>query len=438
MARRRPSASRRSGSSRAGSSRTGASSRTSRAPRARADGKIDIQCPQCGAGYRIKEDMLDEKIECASCHRVFFAKATAGRRVEKPDYTKVYIGIGVGALALVALFALSGGEPPKPKPKNTANVEREPQYTRGSHPRALELAAWADGMASNNQLKISRHSDPRALGKQLGVDSRDSAALVQALLEDPSTKLLRTMRASGELDSEQDMETQTGSGKIYVTPRAGDDTFKRNTNGIFSVTFQVEDRTVKVTSFKLIREPVYAPGKKPGVKRYEINENIAKAESVTITDSAGTRTVQESKPGPMPHWEDATPEQREMADKCVADIVASADENSPGGLFMRATLKVRSMEEKQAAVPRVLNAMYERYEDPNASNMELSQLNRAIANWTGYAVNYQVRDSGDPAKDKKERQSCIRQWFAFWRRHHKDLSEFFDDSEDLEGDDGGE
>ena len=89
-----------------------------------------------------------------------------------------------------------------------------------------------------------------------------------------------------------------------------------------------------------------------------------------------------------------------MADKCVADIVASADENSPGGLFMRATLKVRSMEEKQAAVPRVLNAMFERYEDPNASNMELSQLNRAIANWTGYAVNYQVRDSGDPAKDE--------------------------------------
>ena len=63
MARRRPSAYRRSGSSRAGSSRTSAASRTSRTPRARADGKIDIQCPQCGAGYRVKEEMLDEKIE---------------------------------------------------------------------------------------------------------------------------------------------------------------------------------------------------------------------------------------------------------------------------------------------------------------------------------------------------------------------------------------
>jgi len=139
----------------------------------------------------------------------------------------------------------------------------------------------------------------------------------------------------------------------------------------------------------------------------------------------------------MPHWEDATPQQREMADQCVADIIASADDNSPGGLFMRATFKVQEMPDKQAVIPRVLNAMFERYEDPNAYNMELSQLNRAVANWTGYAVNYQVRSSGDAAKDKKERRSCIRQWFAFWRRYHKDLSEFFDDSEELLDDEGG-
>ncbi|MCK5944492.1 MAG: hypothetical protein KAI24_21065, partial [Planctomycetes bacterium] len=115
------------------------------------------------------------------------------------------------------------------------------------------------------------------------------------------------------------------------------------------------------------------------------------------------------------------------------------DNESPGGLFNRATLPIREMPDKQAVIPRVLNAMYERYEDPNAHNMELSQLNRALAAWTGFAVNYQVRDSGDPAKDKKERQSCIRQWFAFWRRYHKDLSEYIDSDDELEGgDDGGE
>ena len=373
--------------------------------------------------------MLDQKIECASCHRVFIPKAAVGRRAQAPDHSKTYLIFGFAAVAIIAIFiALGSGSEPAPETRRTVQKPTAPQYTRGDHPRALELASWANAVASNNQLVLSRHSDLRALSKQLGLESADIAAVVNGLQTDESTAL----------DTDEDMTNQTGSGKVFVTPRSGDKTFKRNTNGIFSVTFQVEDNTVKVTSFKLVREPVYAPGKNPSVKRYEINKNIAEAESVTITDSGGTRTVRESKPGPMPHWEEATPQQREMADKCVADIIASADDNAPGGLFMRATLKVREMADKQAAIPRVLNAMYERYEDPNSHNMELSQLNRAFANWTGYAVNYQVRDSGDPAKDKLERQSCIRQWFAFWRRHHKDLSEFFDDGEDLEGDDGGE
>lgn len=381
--------------------------------------------------------MLDEKIECAACHRVFFAKTTAGRRVQKPDHTKAYVGFGIGAVAIILLLVLSGGETPKPatKPKNTA--PKEAQFGRGDHPRALDLGAWANAMASNNQLVLSRHTDLRAMSTQLGLASSDSATVIDALMTDDSTKLFRTMRARGELDTEQDMTTQTGSATIYVSPQLGDTTFKRNTNGKFSVTFQVENETAKVTSFKLIQTPIYAPGKDPSVKRYEINKNIAKAESVTITDSAGTRTVQESKPGPMPHWEEATPEQREMADKCVADLIASADDNAPGGLFGRATLTVREMTDKQAVIPRVLNAMFERHEDPNAHNMELSQLNRALASWTGYAVNYQVRSSGDDAKDKKERQSCVRQWFAFWRRYHKDLSEFIDSGDPLEEEDDG-
>jgi len=383
--------------------------------------------------------MLDEKIECSQCYRVFFAKSTAGRRVQKPDHTKAYVGFGVAAVVLVGIFAISGGSStPVPRKKTAVTAPKTPQFGRGDHPRAIELKSWAEAMASNNQLTLSRHTDLRAIAQQLKLESSDSAAVVAGLLKAPSTALFRTMEASATLDSNQDMTSQTGSAQIYVTPRSGDVTFKRNTNGIFSVTFQMEDNTTKVTSFQMIREPIYAPGQDPSVKRYEVNKNIAKSETVTITDSGGTRKVQESKPGPMPHWEEATPQQREMADQCVAGIIASADDNSPGGLFMRATLKVREMTDKQAAIPRALNAMFERYEDPNSSNMELSQLNRAIANWTGFAVNYQVRDSGDPEKDKKERQSCIRQWFAFWRRYHKDLSEFIDDSEDLlENEDAG-
>lgn len=381
--------------------------------------------------------MLEERVECAQCYRVFIPKAAVGRRVQKPDYTKAYVGFGVAAVAIVLLFALSGGSASEPEERVRAAAPATPRFSRGDHPRAAALTSWAQAMASNNRLVLARHSDPARLAAQLGLPSRTSDAVVKGLMTHESTLLLRTMRSTAALDTDLDMERASGSAQIFVTPTAGDTTFKRNTNGIFSATFTVEDGTLKVTSFKMIRAPIYAPGKDPSVKRYEVNKNIAKATSVTITDSAGTRTVQESKPGAMPHWEEATPQQREMADKCVADILASADDNAPGGLFGRAEQSVREMADKQAVIPRVLNAMFERYEDPNAHNMELSQLNRAIANWTGYAVNYQVRDSGDPAKDEQERQSCIRQWFAFWRRYHKDLSEFFDESEELLDDEGG-
>ena len=70
-------------------------------PKVGRDGKVDVGCPQCGAQYRVAADKLDSKIECADCHRVFFAKSTAGKRVAAPDYTKAYIGFGVLAVAIV-------------------------------------------------------------------------------------------------------------------------------------------------------------------------------------------------------------------------------------------------------------------------------------------------------------------------------------------------
>jgi len=376
--------------------------------------------------------MLDEKIECSECHRVFFAKSTAGKRVAAPDHTKVYIGFGVAIVFIIGIFVMSGGnnEPVK-KPKKPPVVEVLP-FGRGDHPRAIGLAKWAQSIAGNNQLVLSTHTDLPAMAKFLELENSDSGTVMTALQGHESTELLRTMDCSSAmLDTEADMKGPSGTGIIYVTPKSGDDRFKRNTNGKFAVTFKAEGDQVKVQSFKMTLEPVWAPGKRPGITRYTPNEDIAKPEEKTITDSGGTRVVQESEPAAVPHWSKATPELRELADKVVADIVTSADNSAPGYLFNRATMKIRTMEQKQAAVPRVLNAMFERYSDVNKHNREISQLNRALIAWTGYAVNYQVPDI-DPAKDKVERESAIRQWFAFWWRYHQDLSKFFDEEESLE------
>tara|TARA_R110002096_G_scaffold17148_5_gene59184 strand:- start:628 stop:1779 length:1152 start_codon:yes stop_codon:yes gene_type:complete len=382
--------------------------------------------------------MLDEKIECTECHRVFFAKSTVGKRVAAPDHTKTYIGFGVAAVAIIGIFALSGGKEPAKKKQEVAKVEVAP-HGRGDHPRAVALAQWAQSIGNNNQLVLTRYTDLTKIAEQLNLESSDASAVMTGLQKDPSTDLLRTMDCSSTmLDSEADMTAESGSGVIYVTPKSGDDRLKRNTRGIFAVTFDADGDNVKVTSFKMTQKPVFLPGKDPSIRTFTGNKDIAKPEAVEISDSAGTRKVAESKPTALPHWDKATPELRALADEVVAGILAAAVPDAPGALFNRATNKVKTKDQKKAAVPRVLNAMFEAYDDVIGNHQKLIQLDRALYQWTGYAVNYPAAPSGNVENDTKRRQSCIRQWFAHWYRYHNNLDAFFDSRENLEGegDDG--
>ena len=124
----------------------------------------------------------------------------------------------------------------------------------------------------------------------------------------------------------------------------------------------------------------------------------------------------------MGHWEKATPEQQKFADQVVADILFSvSNETGAAGKFNRATLSVRTADEVSAVVPRILNAMFELYQDPIANNDKLSQLNKALYAIVGWSVNYQVQSTGDDAKDKAARQSCVRQWFAWYHSNKGNL-----------------
>ena len=382
--------------------------------------------------------MLDEKIECSECHRVFFAKSTAGKRVAAPDHTKAYIGFGVVIVAIIGLFAISGSGNSAPPKKKKPTVTKPAPYGRSDHPRAVALEKWAKSLGSKNELVLATHTDLGAIAPMVGLVPTDTgkgwtetSEVIQAMLEHEKTSLLRTMDCTAMLADDADMTADSGTGKVFVTPKAGDDRFKRNTRGEYVVTFTATGNQIKVNGFTKRLEPVWTPGKKPGTIVYKPNQDIAAPEETTITDSGGTRVVQESKPTAVPHWQGATPELRALVDEVVADIIKSADNSSPAALFNRATMKIRSMDQKKAAVPRVLNAMFDRYSDVNKNNLELSQLNRALIGWTGYAVNYQVPDM-NPAKDKVERESAVRQWFAFWWRYHEDLSQFFDERDDLE------
>lgn len=393
-----------------------------------------MQCPQCAAQYRIAADKLDTKIECGDCHRVFFAKTTAGKRVTAPDNTKVYVGFGIGAVALIGIFVMMSGGGSKPAPKAPEPVAKAPAWSPGDHPRTHALVKWARAVGEDNRLVLQTHADLAALGKELGVNPpSDNEAVLKALQTHESTQFLRELQCeSATLAGEADMTAATGKGILYVTPKPGDDTYETKYRGELEVAFRMEGEQVKVTGIAVKLPPVRKKAD-PNKVSYVPNKDIAKPAEKEITDSAGTRKVKESQPAAVPHWSKSTPEQQKKADATIAMILQSAEPEAPGNLFNKATMSIQTLDDKKATVPRALNAMFELYGDVMTNNIKLSQLDRALRAWTGFGVNYDPADTGDAAKDKAARESCIRQWFAFWYRYaNGELKEFLEAEENLD------
>lgn len=430
MARRSSAASRSSRSNRAGGRSGG---RAERGPRARTDGKVDAPCPQCGTRYRVAEEALDIKIECQECHRTFFPKTTAGKRAVATDNTKVYVGFGIGAVLIVITFALmSGNNDDKPKqPKPT--VARETVYTPGTHPRTAQIVKWAQAIRSQNDLLITTHTDMAKVAPLVEAASSQTQDVIAALLKHPSTQYLRNLECnSGTLAGQADMTAASGMATLFLVPPAGSKDYE-NDRAEIELTWHIENEQVKVEGWKITRKIIRLTAD-PNRKGVAVNKHIARAENVEITDSAGTRKVMESEPGPVPHWEKADAVLRAKVDEVIAGVLLSADDSrDPPIPLARYTLKIRSMEERKAAVPRALNAMFELYSDVAANKQKISQLDRALRDWTGFATNFQVADTGDAAKDKKLRESCVRQWFGFWWRYsNSGLEDFLDMRENLD------
>ena len=69
---------------------------------ARLDGRLDVSCPQCGTRYRVAEEVLEQKLECRDCHRIFFPMTTVGERITPPSRTGTYVLFGIVAVLIIA------------------------------------------------------------------------------------------------------------------------------------------------------------------------------------------------------------------------------------------------------------------------------------------------------------------------------------------------
>ncbi|MEY4675065.1 MAG: zinc-ribbon domain [Planctomycetota bacterium] len=421
--------------------KTGSSSAS---PRVRSDGKVDCFCPQCGAQYRVDADALeDAKIQCSQCTRTFFAKATAGKKARKPDHSKVYLGFGAATVVIILSFLLIGGGDGKRGAKQTAPQPVKQEVDLLAHPRAKQLENWQKSLAAGDTFGLRNATDLGAMQKLLAVSPEKDypnssgaerealeTAILAAMTSSEQSRFLRELELfSVSLVDEASATADRGAVRLSMAPRRGDAGYDANSNAVIVVQFRVVNRQPMVTGWEVVTQPVVKAARKDTFKPHE---TIERPKESTISEGGQQVKVTESTPVALDHLTDTPADVRKEVDRLVANIVKSGDPDAPGGLFAGATLKLRDEKLKKAAMPRMLNAMYELYGDVNANNMRISQVDRALRDLTGFSFNYQVKDSGDAAKDKATRESVVRQWFAWWWRYaNGEFDKLIDKEEEL-------
>ena len=437
---RRPSSGNRSSRSTRTRTRSGSTAR------ARKDDKVDIYCPQCAAHYRIPEESVDSKVTCRECTRTFFAKTTVGQRTRPPDNSKTYIGLGVTALVIIAgLVAISW---PDPEPRRSKPLIRGTnalsELDLKQEKRRGQAIQWAGFMGDSDMIGIRSMTDVKALAGQLGVqpdltgDAFDSAFLEHAKRDD-CTRLLFEMKCTGAEVSRQATENDGGPATLYMIAKPGDPTYDKVAGARIEIQWRLaEGGQMIVNGYQLTVPPVIR-GRRPGSgNRIKPSEDVEAPETREISLGGETIKVYESPPAPLGHLKGTTPEQQARIDELVAQLIHSADPESPGYLFSRATNALDKLvvlqedgKERKPAIPRLLNALHDFYPDVMANNDKIRQVTRALLRLTGMQFAYDFR--GDQPAKKPARESSIRQWFAWWWRYANDShTEAIDKEEDLD------
>lgn len=439
---RRPSAGSRSSSSRADrGARASATRSRSGAGRQRSDGKVDIYCPQCAAHYRIAADALDSKVTCTECTRTFFAKTTVGKRARKTDNTRVYLGFGLGALVIVVtMIAINAGGGSEASPRRFEPVKSGPSEAEIAQERRRDqLMRWAGVVAREDIFGIRNQSDMPALAQALGMTTDPSAPgfdseFLAALKQHDAGRLLFEMEISAADVSPEAVAAGGGLATLFLRTKPGDEVYDAKAGGRLDVQWRATGDELRVTGLSVTKG--FAPiqrGIRPGDegKYFKPSEDIARPKEAEMNIAGKSFKVNESEPVPLGHEPGTTPQQQAEIDEWVAKLIESADPMSPGPLFMRATMALEKI--GKPAVPRLLNALHDLYPDVTANNDKIKQVTRCLLTVTGMQFAYDFRGEGDAATVKKNRESSIRQWFAWWWRYANDThTAGIEEEEDLD------
>lgn len=433
------------------SSRASSASATPKRPSIDRDGKASVSCPNCGQRYKILEAALEDKVKCTQCHRLFYPLAAANARRPKQDPTKAVVTVAAVVIGLVVVGAvisnLSG-----PQQNQNSNQEQSAGKKEiavdGSTAEVQSAMTWAKALSTENRLDLVGYSDMEAMQKKLDIDKKTRWAetfgpsrkeledkIVDAMFKGEAAFVFRAFDPSfGRIADPKMVAAKKGRINMSLTPK---DPAVNSDSANVTIEYEWDpgDKRFKVTDWatdyvhpaqtrKFKEEAGLA---KPKHKTHEV---LGKAKTVKTVHLGRSVKVREADLKPLAHLESTSEADRKAIDDLIGKLV---DLHGKGANYNRAELALQKF--GKAAVPRVLNKMYEYQGLKSQDDVDIvNRLCRYLRTVTGQRFGFNPSAAGDTdvGATEKERLSAMRQWFGYWADYHdRDTwNELIDDDED--------
>ena len=349
--------------------------------------------------------------------------------------------IVIGGIIALQYIPASEEEPVKAAPKKAA------LDISWRHPRVQKVVSWVGYAAAGDDFQLRLMTDLDQLQTNLGIEpDRPLAAqntggrqeveriLLDELRKGDSTAIFRHFEpGSGQLDEESMHDANRGTVTLEMPPRDGSPlavaladkkTQRRYTSSPEArvrFSFEIQNKQLIVTGWSVLYEP-----KVPQPKKKKGHTEIAAPKAVEKEWQGKKIVVQETEIVPLSHLEDTPEELRQEIDGLVETLM---DLEGSGAVANRAIYRLRDI--GRPAVPRLLTKMYEIQPKETDDRLRLRRVIQALREMTGVAFGFNVAEIAHGGVSEEERQSSLRQWYAWWyRNHNKDFTRSIDKAED--------
>lgn len=395
----------------------------SREARVGRDGKAKVACPGCGNAYLVPEAALDRELACKGCGKHFVPRNASAMKGPEPFNAKpYYIGGGI-LVAIIGVYLVTRSGPAQAAPPAKKET-RKVAVTGIDNPRVRAGRDWGQAIHDDNSFQLASLSDPQPWRAKLGLDpnvDNSGEAIATAILADPTHSIFKEFDITSAALHAPNMHDQpSGKVDVFLYPKAewkGKAAYRKN-----GKPHGWRDETMTVTfAFRM-------DGDKPRIGTWEITKPCKMlkkpvlihkthdiiGEAKTVKRNFGGQMVDavEAELKPLPHLEDTSEADRKKIDALIEDIISS-DPRKPG----RAILNIE--EYGRAAMPRLLNKMYETKMDSDESVKQLRRLCQAAERISGQRFGFTSAIETPSGQSLDEtRVSALRQWYGYWATHY--------------------